>query len=72
MEDVFRKETKVLDDLQKVAIANVKDSAEELLMAITYGNYPQGGENPKPGRDQSIAITKLEEAVMWAVKHWSA
>lgn len=69
---MFRKETKELDELQKLAISNVKECAESLLKSITYGNYPQEGDNPKPGRDQSIAITKLEEAVMWAVKHWSA
>jgi len=36
----------------------LRDKAKELAQAIT--------ENSNPSREQSLALTKLEEAVMWA------
>ena len=41
-------------------MVDIKDAGEALLRTIQY-------HCPK-GREQSLAITKAEEAVMWAVK----
>lgn len=58
--NVMRHEYRVLTDSEKVAMRDVKDKGAELLALIqSFG----------VGRELSIAATKTEEAVMWAVKH---
>lgn len=58
-QNIFRKEYRLLSDEEKAMIANLKDIAGNLYTAIV---------NTPGGRENSLAITKLEEAVMWAVK----
>lgn len=41
-------------------IEDLRDDAKALSRRIL--------RNTRPGREQSLAITKLEEALMWAVK----
>lgn len=59
MNDPMRKQYKELTDGDKAAILNVKSKGEDFL------NYLNGFEG---SREFSIAKTKIEEAVMWAVK----
>lgn len=59
-EDTFREKYKKLTPEQALALTGVKAAAsnmEDKLRAFVH-----------PGRELSLAITKLEEAVMWAVK----
>jgi ribosomal protein S17 len=60
MNDIFRKKTQYVNEETKHLITKVKEKAEEL-----YGDIVSCGES----REISIAKTKLEEAVMWTVKH---
>ena len=61
-ENIFRPVYKELSDKQKEAMERIKDIALKL-----YGAYPKTDGKPM-NREISIAITKLEESVMWAVK----
>lgn len=58
--NVVRHEYKVLDDVEKHQIKMVKD------MGLSFISYLKaiGGS-----RELSLSVTKMEEAVMWAVKH---
>lgn len=55
----FRTEYRELSLDEKTYIRMIKDSAG--LLEIAINNAPDG-------REKSLALTKLEEAVMWAVK----
>ena len=61
-ENIFRPVYKELSEKQKEAMKRIKDIALKL-----YGTYPKTEDRPM-NREISIAITKLEESVMWAVK----
>jgi hypothetical protein len=61
--DVFRKAYRQLTDEEKVRLERIKDNASALYNGIVEG---------PPSRMQSLALTKLEEAVMWAVKDITA
>jgi len=58
--NVMRHEYRVLSDTEKQAMQAIKDKGLELHNLI---------ENVGQSRELSIAQTKTEEAVMWAVKH---
>lgn len=60
MADVFRKVYTPLSDEQKALVERVKTKAEELYTII---------DETTGSREQSLAKTKLEESVMWAVKN---
>lgn len=71
---IFRPEYKELSEKEKAAVQNIKEQAEKLLDAIQHGYVLPEGEgctDPERSREMSLAITKLEESVMWAVKHWT-
>ena len=55
----FRNEYRDLSDEEKQLVIDIKDFADKF--AIVADSVPNG-------REKSIAFTKLEEAVMWAVK----
>ena len=57
--NTFRKAYRELSDDEKQLLDRIKDQAQDLLDTI---------ESAEPGRERSLAITKLEETVMWAVK----
>jgi hypothetical protein len=57
--NVMRHEYRVLSDDEKVQMKTIKDMG---MVFLTYL------DTLKPGRESSIAKTKMEEAVMWAVK----
>jgi hypothetical protein len=58
--NVMRHEYRVLSDAEKASMKAIKDKGAELLDLI---------EGQGASRELSIARTKTEEAVMWAVKH---
>ena len=63
MIDVFRKVyTPITEDQKKQALA-IKEKAEELLAL-----FPHSEDRSERSRCAALAKTKLEEAVMWAVK----
>lgn len=74
MVDIFRRENRELSEGQKIAIETIKTQAIKLLEAIQYGRVLEDEvrEAPAGSREMSCAVTKLEEAVMWATKHWTA
>lgn len=61
--NAVRHEYRVLTDAEKKLMVAVKDKGLELLEVI---------EKCGCSRELSIARTKTEEAVMWAVKHITA
>lgn len=61
--NAMRHQYRVLSDEEKELMSSIKTRGEELLNLISScGN----------SRELSIARTKTEEAVMWAVKHITA
>ena len=60
--NIFRQEYKELDSRTKQHVLDVKDKANEL-----FHLFPKNGEKGV-NREISLAITKLEETVMWAIK----
>lgn len=60
MSDVMRKEYKVLSDGEKIQMQGVKDIGQVFHDAC---------DAIGTSREMSLAKTKVEEAVMWAVKH---
>lgn len=61
--NTFRHQYRVLTDAEKAAMVAIKDKAAELDDVIR-----KSPPYPEPCREMSLALTKLEEAVMWAVK----
>jgi hypothetical protein len=58
--NVMRHAYRVLDDTEKAQMRAVKDKGLELHALI---------ESIGKSRELSLALTKVEESVMWAVKH---
>ena len=58
--NVMRHEYRVLTDAEKMRMQEIKDKGLELYLLI---------ESVGKSRELSLALTKTEEAVMWAVKH---
>jgi len=58
--NTLRHQYRVLSDAEKAQMVAIKDKGAELLQLI---------DSIGAGRELSIAKTKTEEAVMWAVKH---
>jgi len=61
--NAVRHQYRVLSDAEKAQMVAIKDKGAELLNLI---------ESVGQSRELSIAKTKTEEAVMWAVKHVTA
>jgi hypothetical protein len=60
MSDTFRQEYQVLSPEEKLAMRAVKEAGNRTLETLEL--------YMAPGRELSLAKTKLEEMVMWAVK----
>ena len=61
--NTMRHAYRVLNDAEKANMAKIKD------MGLDFHEFVAGIGN---SREVSIAKTKIEEAVMWAVKHITA
>ncbi len=71
---VFRKVYRELSDEEKAKVESVKDAAETLyaLFAPVIIDDGKGLAGKSDSREMSLARTKLEESVMWAVKSLTA
>ena len=58
--NTMRHQYRVLSDAEKANMASIKD------MGLEFHNFVEGLGG---SRELSLAKTKIEEAVMWAVKH---
>lgn len=70
--NVMRHEYRVLSDIEKAHMKEIKDLGLEfahLLEDVGGVRTPSGEQIRLPSRELSLALTKIEEAVMWAVKH---
>ena len=61
--NVMRHEYRVLSDIERAQMQRLKDTGLELWELI---------DRIGSSRELSLAMTKVEEAVMWAVKHITA
>lgn len=57
--NTMRHQYKVLNDLEKKRMLEIKDKGLEFLELLSKA---------QPSREMSLATTKIEEAVMWAIK----
>lgn len=64
MNNLMRHEYKVLNELEKVNMRTIKDYGLEFHTFLEQIENMEGGS-----RELSLAKTKIEEAVMWGVKH---
>ena len=62
--NIVRHQYRVLNDEEKASMLRIKDGGFWLIQVIEAA-VPEG-------REASLAITKIEEAVMWAVKGLTA
>jgi hypothetical protein len=70
--NVMRHEYRVLSDLEKQQMKEIKDAGADFIAMLEDigGNPAAPGDPPRmASRELSVAMTKMEEAVMWAVKH---
>lgn len=67
----FRKEYRQLTDAQKEHIEQIKDAAERLEELIDNGNFRTQNPVGVDIRYARLAVTNLEQAVMWAVKAYT-
>ena len=65
--NVFRKQYRQLSDAEKDYLEAIKDKAHELYLLLERNPHEAPGVI-RASREISLAKTKLEEAVMWAVK----
>lgn len=72
MSSIFRPVYRHLDDFEKKKIEDIKACAEALLNAMCRHREGDAARVNVLDRNHSIAVTKLEEAVMWAVKSVTA
>lgn len=61
--NTMRHQYRVLSDAEKANMQQIKD------MGLAFHDFISGIGN---SREMSIAKTKIEEAVMWAIKHITA
>ena len=67
--NVMRHQYRVLTEVEKGQMQTLKDMGLQFVMQL----HAIGGSDPlgdrQASRELSVAQTKIEEAVMWAVKH---
>lgn len=63
MENIFKTKYRELTKDEKELVVNIKEMADKL-----YTIYPKDDGGRPANIEISIAITKLEESVMWVVK----
>ena len=62
MSDTFHRKYRELNEGEKTLMENIKVNAEELEKSFALITTPESG------REKTLANTKLEESIMWAVK----
>lgn len=67
--NIMRHEYRVLSDLEKARMSRLKDAGLDLICLLHEIGGTSPGEDRQASRELSLAQTKIEEAVMWAVKH---
>lgn len=71
--NLMRHQYRVLNDDEKLQMQHVKDLGLEFVRLLHHiGGTPEMLQDSPAGqssRELSVAQTKIEEAVMWAVKH---
>lgn len=68
--NVVRHQYRVLTDQEKQQMLEIKDLGAEFIRKLhEIGGTDPTGPGPLAGRGLSIAQTKAQEAVMWAVWH---
>ena len=58
--NTMRHQYRVLTDQEKLSMTAIKDAGEHFLVTLL--------DHAPAGRETALAKTKIEEAVMWAVK----
>lgn len=67
--NLMRHKYRVLSDVEKQQMQEIKDAGLAFAQLLhTIGGTEPAGER-QGSRELSLAQTKIEEAVMWAVKH---
>jgi len=70
--DTFRVTPTELTEYQTTTVASIKEAAILLASVIQYGSDQKPSDLINTDtREKALAMTKLEEAVMWAVKGWT-
>lgn len=67
--NVMRHEYRVLTDDEKELMKRVKDEGVEFVRLLHEAGKTTPTDGRQGSRELSLAQTKIEEAVMWAVKH---
>lgn len=67
--NIMRHEYRVLNDLEKVQMQHLKDRGLEFIDLLHRIGDTSPTTDRQASRELSLAQTKIEEAVMWAVKH---
>lgn len=62
----FRKTYRALTDAEQEYVEQIKDAAQVLELLITDKRHAIIGE--EAARARALALTNLEQSVMWAVK----
>ncbi len=66
--NVMRHEYRVLTESEKAIMQAVKDAGLRFILTMDRLGHGPAAEMPKSAREFALAKTKMEEAVMWAVK----
>lgn len=66
--NAVRHQYRVLSDAEKAQMVAIKDKGAEFLTLLDEAYQSR----PGPSRELDVARQKVEEAVMWAVKHITA
>jgi hypothetical protein len=71
--NLMRHQYKVLTEVEKIQMMDIKDAGLAFVRLLhAVGGTPETLQDSPAGqasRELSVAQTKMEEAVMWAVKH---
>jgi hypothetical protein len=67
--NVMRHEYRILSEEEKAQMKQIKDLGSEFLLLLHQVGHTNPDSERFATRELSLAGTKIEEAVMWAVKH---
>ena len=66
--NLMRHQYRVLDEAEKLQMQSLKDKGLDFVLLL-HGIGKTDPNGPQGSRELALAQTKIEEAVMWAVKH---